>query len=207
MLRSFVRSILLVGHVLFTGVLFFAAFLYVFAHTELEELYPGSPVEAGTIPVVASETRNFDGERFVASRALELRTFPSKPIIIGFSEFIRDRLTKDGVTIVSNREFSDQVVIIEKKIMQSDLGNPRPNFRVNRLIDFMYCRDPIEDRAVTGGKCDHIKFEFYFNGDCDLTPLFEEFWRTIRETRPVILTTTWAFRPNRTMTLQCKARE
>ncbi|WP_139231607.1 hypothetical protein [Methylobacterium phyllosphaerae] len=191
---------------MFTGVLFLAAFLYVLAHTELDEFYPGSPVEAGTIPVVASETRNFDGERFAASRTLKLRTFPSKPIIFGFTEFIKERLIEDGVRIVSQREISDQIIIVEKKIMQSGLGSPRPNFRVNRSIDLMYCHDPVADNVVTGEKWHHIKFEFYLNGDCDLAPLFEEIWRTIRETKPVTLTTTWAFRPNRIMILQCKTR-
>lgn len=163
-------------------------------------------VQAGTLPVAVYEDRNYDAERFATSRVLGLKTFPAQPIFLGLEDFIRDRLANDGVRVVSKSESEDRLTLIEAKIMRRI--HPATPFmsQVNRSIDLMFCHDPIAGSSDKSWQCQHLVFEFYLNDDYDLGPLYEEIWRTIRETKPVALPGTSGFRPRRITILDVKPR-
>lgn len=164
------------------------------------------PVQAGTLPVAVYEDRNYDAERFAASRVLGLKTFPAQPIFVGLEDFIRDRLVNDGVRVVSKSESEDRLTLIEAKITRSTYPATPFMSQVNRSIDLMFCHNPIVGTSEKNWQCQHLVFEFYLNKDYDLGPLYEEIWRTIRETKPVTLPGTSAFRPRRIMILDVKLR-
>ncbi|WP_426315671.1 hypothetical protein ACN9MF_12850 [Methylobacterium fujisawaense] len=206
MLKSVIRTLTLAAHVSLTGVIFFAVFLYVLAHAGLDETDLGPPVEAGTLPVTVYEDREYDGRRFAASRTLGLKTFPARPIIDGFGEFIRGKFAQDGVRVVSQVETEDHLTFIEKKISRSNRRHSPFIFRANRSIDVMFCHDPISTDKDKSWQCQHLIFEFYFENDYDLSPLYREIWRTMHETRPIDLPGTWAYRPMRITILDIKPR-
>ncbi|MCJ2060963.1 hypothetical protein MKL09_31140 [Methylobacterium sp. J-048] len=164
------------------------------------------PVQAGTLPVAVYEDRDYDAKRFAASRVLGLKTFPAQPIFVGLEDFIRDRLVNDGVRVVSKSESEDRITLIEAKITRST--HPASPFmpQVNRSIDLMFCHNPIVSASDKSWQCQHLVFEFYLNEDYELGPLYEEIWRTVRETKPVALPGTSAFRPRRITILDVKLR-